>query len=356
LRWRYRVHETVLSEELPPNVELQYTDLVIQHSGYQDAAVRRRKLTRDLQLLQRDFTLNPDDPRTLFYLGWSYLELGQTANALRYLRRLAQRQPNNRKLYTLLALCHSQQQQREEALEACRRGLARFPSDVELLYHQGRLLGELGDLEGAESSLLALLTGPAEQYIEFGVTAGLRGPVTRYLLGLLYHQEGRYAECELQLRRALVERPDYIPAWVILGQLYLTLGRTLELDEVVRRLSGCPGGEPYAWVLQARQYLILGALDVARPLLDQALAAAPTLLWARLVLSDLLFQEGRDWEACVQMHQEILAAAPEMDQIRRRLEALLRLSRQPGEPSASSPAEPMGSSEPDLVTVLPQRE
>src|SRR5262245_48056914 len=72
--------------ERPPSLratgaDVQWSDVCVRHVGYVDAAVRSRKLNRDLRLLKRDEQDRPGDPFTRFNLGCSYHELGDYRSA-----------------------------------------------------------------------------------------------------------------------------------------------------------------------------------------------------------------------------------------------------------------------------------
>jgi hypothetical protein len=86
------------------------------------------------------------------------------------------------------------------------------------------------------------------------VDAGLKGYKTRHNLAALYLQQGRMPEAEYQWRDALAERPDFVPAWLGLGEVYLGQQRWPELEEVLGHL----GEVPEAAALRARG-------QVARP-------------------------------------------------------------------------------------------
>ena len=301
---------------------------MIRHLGYEDPLQLRRKLQRNVRLLQLEFSARPDDPATLFHLGWAQLLLGNYAEALRFLKRSLRSQTHPellqvRKTYALMADCLSRMQRKPEALDVCRTGLEQFPQDTELLFHQGQLLGELGNLPEAEMCFLRLLTCPADTPLEYGVEVGLRGTRAHYLLGLLYEQQGRVEEAEFQYRAALADEPTYAFAWVGLGQLYLSLGRREEFAAVIERLAACPGGEAMAPTLLARQCIADRRFGKGRALLDRALALDPEFLWPQLVLSDLLFASGSDWRLCVQIHRQILQALPNRPGVRERLQSLL---------------------------------
>jgi glycosyltransferase involved in cell wall biosynthesis len=105
--WEYRVHEQLLPSLRRAGYAVHGTDIVIEHAGYQDPALTRRKLRRNLRLLQLDQQERPADAFVLFNLGWAYLELGRDAEAIPFLQRsLQQSQPGDSivpKLYALLA-------------------------------------------------------------------------------------------------------------------------------------------------------------------------------------------------------------------------------------------------------------
>jgi hypothetical protein len=87
LRWRYRVHEQVLLAVREAGHVVRWTDVVIAHVGYQEPAGTSRKLERNVRLLEKQGAERPDDPVTLFNLGWAYHQLGRTTESLRLLRR-----------------------------------------------------------------------------------------------------------------------------------------------------------------------------------------------------------------------------------------------------------------------------
>src|SRR5262249_37913115 len=81
-------------------------------------------------------------PFTLFNLGFCYLDLGQAAEAVPFLRRsLELGDPSEvyvRKVFAVLARAQARLGQRAEALATLRAGQARFADDPELLFVEGR--------------------------------------------------------------------------------------------------------------------------------------------------------------------------------------------------------------------------
>src|SRR5205807_2056254 len=53
-RWTYRVHEQILPALRATGAAVDWSGVSVRHVGYVDPAVRRRKLGRDLRLLELD--------------------------------------------------------------------------------------------------------------------------------------------------------------------------------------------------------------------------------------------------------------------------------------------------------------
>jgi GT2 family glycosyltransferase/predicted Zn-dependent protease len=246
VRWRYRVHEQILPAVRRLGGDVRWTDVVIHHAGYQEPALRGRKLERDLRLLRLEVAEQPDDPFTLFNLGQVSQELGRADEALPLLRRsLELSHPNDsivRKLYALIVQCQRQLGQPAEALAACQAGRAHYPDDVELLFVEGVLRRELGDRAGAEACLLRLLQTPPGNHFA-SVDMGLLGYKTRHNLAVIYHEQRQAALAEAQWRQAVAERPDFLPSWQGLAELYRQQQRWPELEVALGHLrAGRPAG------------------------------------------------------------------------------------------------------------------
>ncbi len=329
LRWRYRVHEQILPAVRSTGAEVRWSDVVVHHVGYQDPALRRRKLERDLRLLRLEDAGRPDDPFTLFNLGATHLELGKPAEALPMLRRSLERShPADsivRKLYALVAQCHRRLGQSEQALAALGAGRRHYPDDAELLFLEGLTRRERGDLPGAAAALERLLdVKPGKHFAS--VAVGLGGHKARQNLAVVYRQMGRAAEAEAQWRRVASERPDFAPAWLGLGELHLAQGRYGDVEEDSRALEGAAGAPAEATALRGRVLLARGDAAGARALVERAVASVAAGLpgGPRVVLAQMLLQDGRDPDAAERALREVLAIDPHHAESRHNLSVLLR--------------------------------
>ncbi len=321
------MHEQILPAIRQQQGTVRWSDVVIQHTGYQDPALRQRKLQRDLRLLHLEAAEQPDHPFTLFNLGSVYQELGRTAEALACLRRSLERSAAGdsivRKLYALIVQCHRRLGQHAEALAACQAGRAYYPEDAELLFLEGLVRRERQDYRGAEACLLRLLDTHEGQH--FGsVDAGLRGYKARHNLAVLYLEQGRLVEAERQWQAALGERPDFGAAWLGLGDVYLAQRRWEQVEQVAQHLAADPSSTVEAAVLRARAHQGRQEYAAARQLLEETCDRHALALWPRVILSHVLLQEGRDWAAAEQVLRAVLALDPGHREARHNLALLLR--------------------------------
>lgn len=327
VRWEHRVHEQILPAVRRVGAAVRWSDVVIHHTGYQDPALRGRKLERDLRLLHVEDAERPGHPFTLFNLGQVVQELGRPADALPLLRRsLELSAPTDsivRKLYALITQCHRRLGQVDRAQTACAEGRGHYPDDGELLFLEGLLRKDANDFVGAAAALERLVNGQSADHFA-SVDAGLRGHKGRHHLALVYGQQGRAADAEAQFRAALAERPDFVPAWLGLAELLLAERRWDDLEAAASGLAAGSGAATEATVLRARSRLARGDFGGARTLLDGAIAADPRALWPRVIRTHALLQEGKDLDAAERALRDVLALDPEYREARNNLAILLR--------------------------------
>jgi GT2 family glycosyltransferase/tetratricopeptide (TPR) repeat protein len=315
IRWNYRVHEQILPAVRAIGGSVQATDIVIEHTGYVDLALRDKKQERDIRILALDRTEHPDDPFILFNLGWSYEELRKPAEALPLLRRsLELSHPSDsivRKLYTLLMECHRQLGQPAEALGVCQEGRRYYPDDAQLLFQEALLRRELRDLAGAEACLVRLISTSEGPHFA-SVAEGLRGHKARHNLAVIYQEQGRLVEAEAQWKAGLADEPTFTPAFLGLGELYLGQGRWTEFDRLglQEARDGSAQGTAGRIALRVRGLMARKEFVSARQTLEESINHSPgdVLLWT--LLSHTLLQEGSDMAAAEMALGRVLELDP----------------------------------------------
>jgi tetratricopeptide (TPR) repeat protein len=314
IRWRGRVHE-----QIRPAIErlggtTRFTDVVVFHSGYADPQEHHAKLLRNLRLLELDVAENPTDLSMVFHLGWTLYLLGRPADAIAPLQRsLALCPPGQtilRKNYALLVRSLRQLWRQQEAFNICAAGRAIYPNDPELLFHEGQLRREGGDLAGAEQLLLKLLREPLESFVACGLDLGLKTYKGRCALAEVYRDQGRVADAEREWRTALAEQPNFTPAWLCLGDMWLQHGRWQDVDQLVRQLCADPKTSLDGAMLKARSLMLRKEFAGAKALLAEMIARAPQQAWPRELLAHALVMENKDPAASVQALKDLLTLDP----------------------------------------------
>lgn len=82
IRWDYRIHEQILPAVNCQGGVVRWSDVIVDHTGYQDPTLRQGKLARNLRLLEFEVAEKPDDSFALFNLGWTLLDFGKYEESL----------------------------------------------------------------------------------------------------------------------------------------------------------------------------------------------------------------------------------------------------------------------------------
>jgi tetratricopeptide (TPR) repeat protein len=325
LHWRHRVYEQIISSVREQGGGLRKTDVVIQHPGYQDPALHRAKVERNLRLARLEHDEHPQDAYVHYALGSFHQLLGDMAGSLPYLRggieRLLPGATFGAKLFALLTQGHQRLGRVADALVVCRAGRERYPDDPELQAQERALSQVLPDLAEAARLVNRLAQGCQEDPTSSLERALLRQ--ARHHLALTYRGARRFAEAEAQWRTALAEAPEFDLGWLELGELYVSLGRWDDLESVVNTLQYVRRRTEDAAVLRARGQVFRKEFAEARRLLDAAITLAPRSVRPRLVLSQCYLIEGRDPEAAERALNDVLRLDPSNAAARHNLATLL---------------------------------
>lgn len=198
-----------------------------------------------------------------------------------------------------------------------------YPDDAELLFQEGIVRRELADRIGVEACFLQLLRHKAGNHFA-SIDTGIHGYKTRHNLGIVYYEGKKLSDAEAQWRAAVAEKPDFIPARLGLGDIFLAQERWGELEELLTRLQNHPQAWVDAEVFQARVLLARKEFKLAKERLEHVIEKAPTAIGPRIFLSHVFLQEGRDWKAAERALRDVLALDPDHKEARQNLEVLLR--------------------------------
>jgi FkbM family methyltransferase len=300
LRFERRIHEQIIPAIRRAGGQIAWSNVFVVHTGYDHSPEgQKRKLDRDLHLLNLELAEEPDHPFTLFNLGMTHADTGRHAEAVGFLRRsIAHSGPGEshlRKAYALLA--HSLQQMggTEEAWHACREGLTQFPQDAELLFRQAGLLQAQGKLAEAVRAYEELFLACEERHFS-SVVRGLQGHLARHNLAVGLTDLGELARAEEQWRRVVGEAPRYRPGWRGLGESLLAQGKLDEAAGLAQELQAGPL-RVEGLILQGQVAAARGELAKARQYLEEAVRERPEDDAALQALCRFLFERGSPGEA-----------------------------------------------------------
>jgi tetratricopeptide (TPR) repeat protein len=215
LRFEGRIHEQLLPAVRRAGGDVGWTDLFVTHSGAdRTPAGRRRKHERDLRLLRLDLLDRPGHSFVLFNLGMTLADAGDHAAAAEALAAAVAAgvagESHLRKAHALLAASLGELGRLDDALAACRRGLAAHPDDTELNFRAGLASHRVGRLDEAADFYRRAMTPPADRAFA-SVDRGLGSYKALYNLAAVFLDQGRPADATAAYREVVRLAPDWEP-------------------------------------------------------------------------------------------------------------------------------------------------
>lgn len=296
LRWARRIHEQIIPACLQLGYTEHYTDLVIEHTGYRDAALYQRKINRDLRLLRMEFATNPKDAVTLFYLGLNLMKTGKCHEALGYLLQGYQLSRDSTlglvsSLCSTLVECLAKNGQLDQAFNIGVDSLRRFPDDRQLVVQIAEMLFRRNQNSEAMHLLHTSLARPAAAGHAISTADLNSGRSLRNLLARIYSAEKRYGEAEQIYQGLIAEDPLNADLWGFLGIHYHNQKRLGDIEYVIKQVEKCPLGMAISEFLKAAIVADQGDFTRARQHCEAAISLNPQGNWARILLCQILYQQ-----------------------------------------------------------------
>lgn len=326
LKWQGRVHEQLRPDINTLGHEVIWSDVQINHTGYQDQGLQQRKLQRDLRLLRMDFATDPDDASTLIHLGLTYYHLGRFGPARTQLERLLSRstEPSDhlRQVFGVLASMLMREGKIQEAVQTFDRALRMFPDADDLLYSKAECLYELDRYAEARETLTQIIIGSARLQYRGGVPGDIRDQRAPRKLADICRLERNFATAESLLTSLLARYPQDTLSWHTLGRVFLDSRQRLKLLAVLEHLRVCPQGEVFATLLMAMWHLNAREFDAAGQAIEQSIGLAPLMPMPRILRVELLNQVAAPINARLQACRDLLRVQPGNQEARQLLASL----------------------------------
>ena len=235
-RFEGRIHEQIAASILAgkPDASFRLTGFVIRHYGYQQARVEtKRKVERNLRLLEAALADEPDHPFYQYNLGVELLRSGRPEEALARFRASAARIDPVAVSYAHLVAkyeirCLQALGRWEEAANRAGEALLLYPDYTDLLQYKAASELALGREAAAARSLVEAMRfgrAPSPYHTEDGIGTYQ----TAYALGELMEARGESDEALLWYREAIRLHAGLSPPLYRAFRLLRVLGREREI-------------------------------------------------------------------------------------------------------------------------------
>ncbi len=307
VRFHGRVHERLDPSDWHGPARVVATDIVITHHGYNDIRSFRRKIQRNLRLLQKERADGRKDEQLFFYLALSYQYLGQSRQALEAMelarRRLELKMftgseseragclPFYREAVVFIAERHLELGE----LDSARRCLVKIQGVPELdpwsLFRIGCLHQKLGS--HGEAVRFFRQVHLDEQRPQPLPTSRLKAHLLVAHTAYSLHRLGR-DDAVFSLVACLERSADRCRAWESLALLAAREQRPDLVWEAFRQAFHEGELSPDGWVEYAMVLKGQGDMNSARECLERVLAKDPDHLDALVRLANLEWQHGNE--------------------------------------------------------------
>ena len=239
LRFEGRVHEQIMPAVNRLHGQVAWTDIRIDHSGYDDPLVRRRELDRDLRLLGLELADRPNHPFALFNLGMTLNGLGQPLAAIAAmdccLSAAAGDEPYLANAHMILITAQMQARTLDAATRICHEGRRRFPNNSTLLFQEGVLARETGRPADAIRAFESVLQS-GEPMALVPADPDFRRYKTHQNLALAYGDLSRHEIAERYWRLVVAAAPEQRAGWQGLTGSLLRQDKLSEAETALQTL------------------------------------------------------------------------------------------------------------------------
>jgi len=314
IRFEGRIHEQLIGGIRALGGEIGWTDIHVIHSGSDlTPQVKHKKVERDLRLLRKDIEERPGHSFVMFNLGMTYHECEEYGEAVQWLQKsLAASRPHEshvRKIFALLVSSLTNLGRFDEAQDVCMAGQRQFPSDVELSFRQGILAHKGGRLQESIAAYRRALTRREPRHFS-SIDPGIKSFKTRHNLALVLEDQGSHDLAELEWRKVVDERPNFVPGIRGLGKVLLARRRFAAAEVQLDRWSLSPDMLHEQLMLGAELQKQKGQYGEARARLEEGARLFPTDTAIRHSLCQFLYHHGTPEEA-LRALIDLLELAPE---------------------------------------------
>lgn len=313
LKFEGRIHEQVLPSIRQANGRVQWTDFYVEHSGadYRPEGLRR-KLARDLRILQKDVQDRPNHPFVRFNLGMTWLHQGEHEMARRELEQCIVMSTTDeshlRKAYVLLSDALEGCGQTQQAMHRCWEGLGRYPNDPELAFKLGRLLMLRKHWNEAVEAFERINNPERKRYFA-SIDPEIHGFKMKLNLAVCFYELGRFQDSIDQWVACLDENPGLEDAWDGIIQCSRELNEPESLYELASRYQDNLAAKKFVQACKAISYAARQRLPDAIALFETAMKHGDQDFFVLNEFARVL-NEHQQWEASLPVLRQLRNMRP----------------------------------------------
>ncbi len=283
IRFERKVHEQVGFAIKKLKMAALRVDVRIDHTGYENPEVKRRKALRNREILLAEFPRYRQDPAFVSSIGDSYFLTEEFETAIQWYRRVLEipggedKQPDIfRQMPTSIALSYRRLADWRNAREWIEKAIRASPQKIDSLFLAAELRGKTGDPEGAAALYERITQIPAGCTSYAADLDGLRAR-SFIALGKIRRGGKKFDEAERAFRECMESYPQVLNSYSELGDLLLAQGKLREAADIfISSIKKYPGSEPGAYFGLAKALGLLGEFEEAARVLRQARSLFPS--------------------------------------------------------------------------------
>jgi len=251
-------------------------------------------------------------------LALAFQKTGRTAQAAEEAAKVVTAQPENRDAMLLLADCWGRLGEQQRVVDLLTPAAARAPEDKAVAYLLGTALLNLNRTTEAQAVMDRLFRDESPEAhllmatmherrkdwasalseIEKARAGNPKLPMVNFLYGeCLMKQRNDWAGAAAAFRKELEADPNHYESNLLLGTLLREGGSNDEALSYLSRAMRARGDDLAIQYSLGAEYVALGRLDEARPLLERVAVAAPSHLPTHMQLALLYHRLGRAEDA-----------------------------------------------------------
>lgn len=266
-RFKGRIHEQVT---IPDSEAVGIAQGPVIGHKRPPAKERNRKRKRNLTLLKKAYTEDPDNDFLRYYLGVEWLALGKPDRALPFFRLAYENLTDNQILFRgpalrYLVMCLHAQGRLEEATALCLNAQERYPAFTDIYYLCGVLFAEKKEYRQAVKQLIKAVECGTPPVL-YSHMSGTESFLAYYHLGHCHEMLGQVETARRYYEQALEINSDYIyPVYSLFLIVQAEHGLRRALDYLADK--GYLNKTPLALAV-ADQFYRLGYPDLSRRCLE----------------------------------------------------------------------------------------